>query len=116
MKLWKHNLINKNMKVLKFLKDEKWTLMSLFMMVLSAVLGTPFLMAETIAVTETPTEAQPGQAGLQTQVGGSPTTVSTAKQAGGDLIQPDIDEQIFLIGTDETVLDGIMRKAKRKVK
>ena len=50
-----------------------------------------------------------------------PTTVSGVAEAtggvGGDgLIQPDIDEQITLIGTDEFVLDGLMRRAKRKVK
>lgn len=104
-------------KLKSILKSEKWTILSMFLMVLSAVLGCPYLLAAdaTVAVTEGGAEAQTGQAGLETQVGGEPTTVSAAKDAGGDLIQPDIDEQIFMIGTDETVLDGIMRKAKRKV-
>lgn len=106
------------MKVINFLKSEKWTLMSLFLMVLSVVIGSPMMLAAEggLAVTEETPSASEGHVGLETQVGGSPTTVSTAKDAGGDLVQPDIDDQIFEIGTDETVLDGIMRKAKRKVK
>lgn len=75
----------------------------------------------TVAVTEDGAQAQPGHTGAETQIPGQATTVSGVGQAtggvGGDgLIQPDIDAQIFEIGTDETVLDGIMRKAKRQVK
>ena len=104
-------------KITNFLKSEKWTILSMFLTVLSAILGTPFMMAaETILpVTEEGAKASEGSAGLETQVTGA-TTVSAAKDAGGELIQPDIDEEIFLIGTDETILDGIMRKAKRKIK
>lgn len=103
-------------KIKNFLKSEKWTILSMFLMVLSAFLGAPFMMAETtVVVTEGGAQAGEGSAGLDTQVAGA-TTVSAARDAGGELIQQDIDEEIFLIGTDETILDGIMRKAKRKVK
>ena len=105
-------------KVIKFLKSEKWTVLSLLLLVVSVIIGAPGVLAADASVTvvDEGAQATAGQAGLETQVSGAPTTVSTAKSAGGDLIQPDIDEEIFLIGTDETVLDGIMRKAKRKVK
>lgn len=104
-------------KIKNFLKSEKWTILSMFLMVLSAILGTPFMMAAdtTLPVTEEGAKASEGSAGLETQVAGA-ATVSAARDAGGDLVQPDIDEDIFLIGTDETILDGIMRKAKRKIK
>lgn len=106
-------------KMIKFLKSEKWTVLSLFLMVMSVIIGSPFMLAAEAGVTVADGKAataSEGQAGLDTQVPGQATTVSAAKDAGGELVQSDIDDQIFLIGTDETVLDGLMRKAKRKVK
>lgn len=75
----------------------------------------------TVAVTKGGAQAQPGHTGAETQIPGQATTVSGVEQATGGvgddgIIQPEIDAQIFEIGTDETVLDGIMRKAKRQVK
>ncbi len=109
------------MRVIDFLKREKSTVLSLVLTLLCVFLGGGVLMADaTVAVVAggSPT-ASPGAAGLETQVPGAATTVSNAAEAGGDggdgLVQPDIDDDIFLIGTDETVLDGIMRKAKRKM-
>ena len=104
----------------KYLRREKWTILSIVMTLLCVFLGGGFMMAEaSVTVTTGGAEASPGQAGLSTQLPGQAVTVSAARQAGGEgteesLIQADIDEDIFLIGTDETVLDGIMRKAKRK--
>ena len=105
----------------KFFNKEKWTILSIFMTLLCVFLGGGFMMADaSVTVTADGASAQEGAAGLQTQVPGQATTVSGARQAGGEgteqsLVQADIDEDIFLIGTDETVLDGIMRKAKRKM-
>lgn len=110
------------MRIKNFIKSEKWTLVSLLLLVVTVLIGSPALLAADLTVTPTPSAGkQGGSAGLATQIPGSPTTVSGVAAAeggvGGDgLIQPDIDDQIFLIGTDETVLDGIMRKAKRKIK
>lgn len=111
-------------KLIKFIKKEKWGVLSVCLTVLSVLIGSPFMLAAegaTVAVTEGGAQAQPGHTGAETQIPGQATTVSGVGQAtggvGGDrLIQPEIDEQIFEIGTDETVLDGIMRKAKRQVK
>lgn len=110
------------MRIINYLKREKFTVLSVLMTLFCVFLGGGVLMADaTVAVAAggSPT-ASPGTAGLATQVAGEATTVSNAAEAGGGiggdgLIQPDIDEDIFLIGTDETVLDGIMRKAKRKM-
>ena len=105
-------------------KKEKWTIFSIMLTVLSVIIGSPAMLAAdaTVPVTEDQSpKPSPGQAGVETQLPGQPTTVSGVAEAtggvGGDgLVQPDIDEQITLIGTDEFVLDGLMRRAKRKVK
>lgn len=110
--------------LISILKKEKWTIFSIMLTVLSVIIGSPAMLAAdaTVPVTEDPSpQPSPGQAGVETQLPGQPTTVSGVAEAtggvGGDgLIQPDIDEQITLIGTDEFVLDGLMRRAKRKVK
>lgn len=110
--------------LISILKKEKWTIFSIMLTVLSVIIGSPAMLAAdaTVPVTEDPSpKPSPGQAGVETQLPGQPTTVSGVAEAtggvGGDgLIQPDIDEQITLIGTDEFVLDGLMRRAKRKVK
>lgn len=104
----------------KFITKEKWALMSILAMIVCLFTGTIGVLGAEVAVVAggEPTPI-PGAAGLSTQVPGAAATVSNLKeagvQAGGeDLVQADIDEDIFLIGTDETVLDGIMRKAKKK--
>lgn len=108
-------------KLFDFLKREKFTALSVIMTLVCIFAGGGVLMADP-SVVITPSgkpNPTPGQAGLNTQLPGQPTTVSNAAEAtggvGGDgLIQPDIDDDIFLIGTDETVLDGLMRKARKK--
>lgn len=108
------------MKVFSFLKREKWAVLSVLLTLLCVFVGGGVLMADATVITPGSTPS-PGNAGEPTQLPGSPTTVSGVSDAtggvgGGNLIQPDIDDDIFLIGTDETVLDGIMRKAKKKVR
>ncbi len=108
------------MKVINLIKRESSVILSLMLAVLCVFLGSGVMLAEGVAVVApgSPT-AVPGQSGAATQVPGAATTVSNAADAGGGiggegLIQPDIDDDIFLIGTDETVLDGLMRKCKKK--
>lgn len=103
-------------KLLEFLSKEKYTVLSLTLTVLCVLLGGGVMMAEVTTVAGGSPAAQPGQAGLNTQLPGSATTVSNVEEAGGDLIQPDIDEDIVKIATDESVLDTIKRKAKRQVR
>ena len=108
------------MKVFSFLKREKWTVLSVLLTLICVFVGGGVLMADATVIAPGSTPS-PGNAGEPTQLPGSPTTVSGVSDAtggvgGGNLIQPDIDDDIFQIGTDETVLDGIMRKAKKKVR
>lgn len=58
-----------------------------------------------------------GSAGLNSQVGNQPTTVSGAAEASGgvgagNLIQPDIDDDLFKFSSDDTPLMNLMLKAK----
>lgn len=97
-------------------KREKWTLLSLLLMVVCVLTGTAgVLSAEVSVVASGSPDASPGQAGLNTQVLGAAATVSNAAEAGGDLIQPDIDPLITQIATDESVLDTIKRRVTRQV-
>ena len=66
----------------------------------------------------TPVVASNGSAGLETQVGNVPTTVSGAAIAtggvdGGNFIEPDIDEELFKFSSDDTPLMNLMLKAKK---
>ena len=59
-----------------------------------------------------------GTAGIQSQVGNNPTTVSAAAQAtngvdAGHFIEPDIDEELFKFSSDDTPLMNLMLKAKK---
>lgn len=90
-------------KLIKFIKDEKWGVLSVCLTVLSVLIGSPFMLAAegaTVAVTEGGAQAQPGHTSAETQIPGQATTVSGVGQAtggvGGDgIIQPEIDEQIL---------------------
>lgn len=62
--------------------------------------------------------AQNGTAGLQTQVGGSPTSVGAAAIASGGIeagnfIEPDIDQELFKFNSDDTPLMNLMLMAKK---
>lgn len=68
----------------------------------------------------TPTTVNPtmgnGTAGLQTQVGGAPTTVSGVQNATGgmgELVMPEVDKRIFLFERDQNALMQLMLMAKR---
>ena len=55
-----------------------------------------------------------GNAGLPTQAPGEATTVSNLSEIG-DLVEPDIDDKITEIASDESVIDTIKRRVKRQV-
>lgn len=57
-----------------------------------------------------------GSAGLQTQLGGAPTTVSGIQNASGgmgELVLPEVDKRIFLFERDKNALMQLMLMAKR---
>lgn len=60
----------------------------------------------------------PGSAGVQSQVGGAPTTVSSVAGATGgvgpgNLVQSDLDNELFKFKSDDTPLMQLMLKAKK---
>lgn len=74
-------------------------------------------MEQVTLTTDNPAVAK-GTAGLDTQVGNQPTTVSGAAAAsggvaGGNLIEPDIDDELFKFSSDDTPLMNLMLKAKK---
>ena len=57
-----------------------------------------------------------GSAGLQTQIGGAPTTVSGVQNASGgmgELVLPEVDKRIFMFERDKNALMQLMLMAKR---
>lgn len=73
---------------------------------------------EVIAGTGAAVPTSPGTAGVQSQAPGIPTTVSsvagaTGGIAPGNLIEADIDEQIFRFQSEDTALMSLMLKAKK---
>jgi hypothetical protein len=57
-----------------------------------------------------------GTAGLNTQVGGAPTTVSGVQNASGgmgELVLPEVDKKIFLFERDKNAFMQLMLRAKR---
>ena len=63
----------------------------------------------------TPTKGT-GSAGLQTQLGGAPTTVSAVQNATGGmggLVMPEIDKRIFMFERDKNAFMQLMLMAKR---
>lgn len=58
-----------------------------------------------------------GSAGLQSQMGNAPTTVSGAAAAtggvGGEFVEVDVDEELFKFSSDDTPLMNLMLKAKK---
>ena len=56
-----------------------------------------------------------GSAGLQTQLGGAPTTVSGVENASGgmgELVMPEVDKRIFMFERDQNSLMQLMLMAK----
>ena len=83
-------------------------------------------MEEVILTGGTPQEASSGSAGLQTQAGNQPVTVSGAQNVApngqaitgngmnaGGFIEPDIDDELFKFSSDDTPLMNLMLKAKK---
>ena len=74
---------------------------------------------ETVATASGNYVPTPGSAGLETQVGGAPTTVSAAASAAGNgigagnLMETDIDDYLFRFNSDDTPLMNLMLKAKK---
>lgn len=72
-----------------------------------------------VATTTSPSVATTtGSVGLQTQAPGNPTTVSSAAGASGgiapgNLIETDIDDQLFRFQSEDTALMSLMLKAKK---
>lgn len=75
-------------------------------------------MAEEVNVTTGTVTPGTGSAGLQTQAGGAPATVSGAAEAtggvdAGNFVEVDIDEELFKFNSDDTPLMNLMLKAKK---
>lgn len=73
---------------------------------------------ETVEVVTGNATVGTGSAGLESQVAGSPTTVSQAADATGGIdaghfIGTAVDEQLFLFNSEDTPLMNLMLKAKR---
>lgn len=75
-------------------------------------------MADEITLGGTTPTAQPGTAGINSQVGGQPATVSGAALAtggvdAGHFVEVDIDQQLFQFRSEDTALMSLMLKAKK---
>ena len=75
-------------------------------------------MAEVVDVTTGTVTPGTGSAGLQTQAGGAPATVSGAAEAtggvdAGNFVEVDIDEELFKFNSDDTPLMNLMLRAKK---
>ena len=75
-------------------------------------------MAEEVSVATGTVAVGTGTAGLQTQAGGAPATVSSAAEAtggidGGNFVEVDIDDELFKFNSDDTPLMNLMLKAKK---
>lgn len=73
---------------------------------------------QTVTVATSGAQATAGSAGLKTQVGGAPTTVSAAAEAtdgidAGHFVETDIDDELFKFNSDDTPLMQLMLKAKK---
>lgn len=73
---------------------------------------------ETVATAQGNYDPSTGAAGINSQVPGTPTTVSATASAtgginGGNLVEVDIDEQLFRFNSDDTPLMNLMLKAKK---
>lgn len=114
-------------RVLKFIKDHP--LLALMYLVSVALLfvdnesGVMMAMAAGAVPEMSPNDpvpsgsptATPGISGANTQVDGQATTVSNVAEAAPGLIEPDIDEDIISISSEESVIDTIKRRVKRQV-
>ena len=106
-------------KIVNYVKGNEWMLLSMLLTVVCVFLCNPgMLMANATVVPSGTTTVSEGAAGVESQVPGAPETVSSLADAtggidAGKLVEPDIDEQIFKIGTDETVLLDMVLKSRK---
>ena len=75
--------------------------------------GTTLMAAVGVVASGTPKPTR-GIAGLATQGPGCATTVSNASEMS-DIVEADIDEKIIAVASDESVIDTVKRRIKRKV-
>ena len=101
----------KNNPIMTFL----WVLSVILFFVDEACGSTCLAMAVTVAPSGAP-DATGGSTGAATQQLGEATTVSNMSEAADDLIQPEIDEDITKIASDESIVDTIKRRVKRQVR
>ncbi len=106
-------------KVFSFLKNHPLfvlgCLVSVIALFLDSESGLTLAMATVTTVDPGSPTASQGQAGLNTQLPGEATTVSNVKEAS-DIIEPDIDEEITKIASDESIIDTIKRRVRRQVR
>ena len=88
-------------------------LIGMVLMFVDESVGAMSLAMATVVSPGTPVAGH-GNAGLHTQAPGEATTVSNLSEIG-DLVEPDIDDQITEIASDESVIDTIKRRVKRQV-
>jgi hypothetical protein len=92
--------------------------LSVVMLFIDNECGMTMMATAAVAVTDgtvgKPT-ATAGQTGEVESIVGGATTVSNVSEAS-DIIEPDVDEDIVQIASDESVIDTIKRKVKRKVR
>lgn len=77
--------------------------------------GSGVIMASVGVVTSGSPIASRGFAGIASHGIGSATTVSSASELSDDFIDSEIDEQITKIASDESVIDTVKRKIRRRV-
>lgn len=77
--------------------------------------GSGVVMASVGVVTSGSPIASRGFAGIASHGIGSATTVSSASELSDDFIDSEIDEQITKIASDESVIDTVKRKIRRRV-
>ena len=76
--------------------------------------GCTMMAAVTVATAGSGSTISRGIAGLTDHAHGTATTVSSASEIS-DLIEAETDEKIIAIASDESVIDTIKRRIKRKV-
>ncbi len=105
-------------KFFSFLKENPmFVFLSLVAVALCFLEGEEgYLMLATVNVVSPGSpRASRGIAGLPSHGYGSATTVSNASELSNDFLEPDFDEDIIKIASDESVIDTIKRRVDRQV-
>ncbi len=105
-------------KFLNFLKENPLfvflSLVSVALLLSGGEEGGLMLATVNVIAPGTP-RASRGIAGLPSHGYGDATTVSNASELGNDFLEPDFDEDIVKIASDESVIDTIKRRVDRQV-